>query len=292
MLQELLHYGFPGDPRTALDEFEVLLRRYSPLSGEDVSESLKVALVQKGITDDALKTHLVLHASRLSTFQLLREEVRSVLITRQALGQGPTPMDIGALDVKGKGKAKGKGKGKNKDKGKANDKPDAVMTCNYCGKVGHRKADCWGWQAAQKEKEKEKPATKKEATPKKTAKKEVAAVNVGSLEVGPLSACASDSWILSVEVAEVNESWTARNEDWVMVDSGAGVSAFPFDYAPECEVSTGSVKLPLVGAGGDRIEHIGQKTVGYATRDGANVERDCVRGREGATASALSGQPG
>ena len=176
-------------------------------------------------------------------------------------------MDIGALYVKGKGK----GKGKNKDKGKAKDKPDAEMTCYCCGKVGHRKADCWGWQAAQKEKEKEKPATKKEATLKKTAK-EVAAVDVGSLEVGPLSACARDSWILSVEVAEVNESWTARNEGWVMVDSGAGVSACPVGYAPECEVSSGSVKLPLVGAGGGRIEHIGQKTVGYATRDGANVE--------------------
>ena len=140
LLQELLHYEFPGDPRTALDEFEVLLRRYSALSGEDVSESFKVALVQKGITDDALKTHLVLHASRLSNFQLVRQEVRSVLITRQALGQGPMPMDIGALDVKGKGKAKGKGKGKNKDKGKAKEKPDAEMTCYYCGKVGHR--DC------------------------------------------------------------------------------------------------------------------------------------------------------
>ena len=167
MLQELIHYGFPGDPRTALDEFEVLLRRYSALSREDVSEGLKVALVQKGITDDALKTHLVLHASRLSTFQL----VRSVLITREVLGQGPMPMDIGALDLKGKGKAKGKGKGKNKDKGKAKDKPDAEMTCCYCGKVGHRKADCWGWQAAQKEKEKakekEKPAARKEAAPRR-----------------------------------------------------------------------------------------------------------------------------
>ena len=30
--------------------------------------------------------------------------------------------------------------------------------------------------------------------------------------------------------------------------------------------------LSFVGAGGDSIEHIGQKTVGYATRDGANVE--------------------
>ena len=57
-----------------------------------------------------------------------------------------------------------------------------------------------------------------------------------------------------------------------MVDSGAGVSACPVDYAPECEVSSGSVELPLVGAGGGHIEHIGQKKVGYATRDGANVE--------------------
>ena len=47
LLQELFHYGFLGEPRTALDEFEVFLRRYSALSGEDVSESLKVALVQK-----------------------------------------------------------------------------------------------------------------------------------------------------------------------------------------------------------------------------------------------------
>ena len=190
LLQELLHHGFHGDPRTALDEFKVLLRRYSALSGVDVSESLKVALVQKGVTDDTLKTHLVLHASRLSTFQMVREEVRSVLITRQALGQGPVPMDIGALDAKGKGKGKGKSKGKNKDKGKAKDKPDAELTCFCCGKLGHRKAACWGWQAAQKEKEKEKSAAKNGDTPKKGAKKEVAAVDVGSLEVGPLSVCA------------------------------------------------------------------------------------------------------
>ena len=55
----------------------------------------------------------------------------------------------------------------------------------------------------------------------------------------------------------------------MMVDSAAGASACPVDYAPECEVKPGSVKLHLVGAGGDSIEHIGQKTI---TRDGANVE--------------------
>ena len=113
--RKVLHFGFLGDPRAAFGKFEVLLRRYSALSGEDVSEALTVALVLEGITDDALKTHLVLHASRVSNFQLVREEVRSVLIMRQTLGQGPVPMDIGALDSKagkaGKGQEQGQGKG-------------------------------------------------------------------------------------------------------------------------------------------------------------------------------------
>ena len=92
------------------------------------------------------------------------------------------------------------------------------------------------------------------------------AVDVGSLEVGPLSANASESWILSVEVAEVDEAWSTHNEDCAMVDSGAGVSACPVDNAGECEVKPCSVKLRLVDAEGDRMEHIGQKTVGYASR--------------------------
>ena len=66
--------------------------------------------MQEGITDDALKTHLFTYASRLSNFQQVREEVRSVLITRQALCQGPVPMDIGALGAKGSQLYKGKGR--------------------------------------------------------------------------------------------------------------------------------------------------------------------------------------
>ena len=91
LLQELLHYGYPGHQRAALDEFEVLLRRFCALPGEDVSESLKLTLVQKRNTDDALKTHLEFHASRFSNFQLVYGEIRSVLIvlmTGHALGLG------------------------------------------------------------------------------------------------------------------------------------------------------------------------------------------------------------
>ena len=52
----------------------------------------------------------------------------------------------------------------------------------------------------------------------------------------------------------------------------AGVSACPVDYELECEVKPRTAKFPLVGAGGDRTEHVGQKTVGHGTREGANVE--------------------
>ena len=41
LLQEVLRYGFPGDPRTASAAFEVLLRQCSTLSGEDVSETFE-----------------------------------------------------------------------------------------------------------------------------------------------------------------------------------------------------------------------------------------------------------
>ena len=86
-------------------------------------------------------------------------------------------------------------------------------------------------------------------------------MDIGALDAEGEGNGKGDSWILSIDVAEIDESWTTHNEDWV--DSGASVSACPIDYAPECVVKRGSVKLPLIGAGGDRIEHIGQKTVGH-----------------------------
>ena len=94
---------------------------------------------------------------------------------------------------------------------------DKEVTCYYCSKMGHRKADCWSWRAEkekdkEKEKEKEKQTEKKGAAPKKGVKKEVAAVEVGSLEVGPPSASASESWNLSVEVVAIDEARTTHHE--------------------------------------------------------------------------------
>ena len=62
----------------------------------------------------------------------------------------------------------------------------------------------------------------------------------------------------SCRLAEIYFLWSTHNEDWVMAYSVAGVSACPVNYAPECEVARGSARLPLVGAGGDCIEHVGR----------------------------------
>ena len=147
LLLEVLAQAFKGDVRGTLDEFEVKTRRYERTSGEILSDRVKIAVVQKGIEDEDLRRHMLMHASRLSTYLLVREEIRSIIMAREP-PNGPTPMDVSAV-YKGKGK-KGKGK-KGKSKGKSDDKDkekdpaatsDVEMICYYCHRKGHRKRDC------------------------------------------------------------------------------------------------------------------------------------------------------
>ena len=113
---------------------------------------MKIAVVQTGIGDEDLRRHVLMHASRLSTYPLVREEIRSIIMARETLND-PTPMDVSAVYKGKKGKEKGKGKGKKgkgKSKGKSDDKgkekdpaanPDAEIICYYCHRKGHRKRD-------------------------------------------------------------------------------------------------------------------------------------------------------
>ena len=109
--------------RGSLDEFEVKIRRYERSCNEVLSDRVKIAVVQKGIEDEDLRRHVLMHASRLSTYPLLREEIRSIIMALETLN-GPTPMDVSAI-YKGK-----KGKDKSDDKGKEKDpaaNPDAEI---------------------------------------------------------------------------------------------------------------------------------------------------------------------
>ena len=63
-----------------LDEFEVKIRRYERSCNEVLSDRVKIAVVQKGIEDEDLRRHVLMHASRLSTYPLVREEIRSIIM--------------------------------------------------------------------------------------------------------------------------------------------------------------------------------------------------------------------
>ena len=102
------------EPATAGRETSLLLEVLAQ------SDRVKIAVVQKGIEDEDLRRHVLMHASRLSTYPLVREEIRSIIMVRETLN-GPTPMDDSAVYKGKKGKEKGKGKGKGK-KGKGKGK--------------------------------------------------------------------------------------------------------------------------------------------------------------------------
>ena len=142
LLLEVLAQTFKGDVRGSLDEFEVKIRRYERSCNEVLSDRVKIAVVQKGIEDEDLRRHVLMHASRLSTYPLVREEIRSIIMARETLN-GPTPMDVSAIykGKKGKGKSKGKNDGKGKEKDPAAN-PDAETICFCCHRRGHRKRHC------------------------------------------------------------------------------------------------------------------------------------------------------
>ena len=104
-----------------------------------MSESLKVAILQRNVPDDQLRNHLILNAGKISTWEAAKAEVKLVLTTRRAVEEaapGPTPMDVGALGVKGPKGTKGGGKGKGK-KGKGKKGKDTSGKGRYFQGSGH-----------------------------------------------------------------------------------------------------------------------------------------------------------
>ena len=250
LLLEVLAQTFKGDVRGSLDEFEVKIRRYERSCNEVLSDRVKIAVVQKGIEDEDLRRHVLMHASRLSTYPLVREEIRSIIMARETLN-GPTPMDVSAVYKGKKGKEKGKGKGKKgkgKSKGKSDDKgkekdpaanPDAEIICYYCHRKGHRKRDCRAF-----EKDSKKGVNAVDQAPGLTPGADAAPSGTPSR----VSMIELDDWILAVNVEEHEK--VVGSIERVMVDSGAAVSVCPLGYAPEIPMTNHSRRATLRTATG------------------------------------------
>ena len=93
LLNEVLAQTFKGDVRGSLDEFEVKIRRYEGSCKEVLSDRLKIAVARKVLKMMTFGRHLLMHACRLSTYPLVREMLRSIIMARDTL-TGPAPKTL------------------------------------------------------------------------------------------------------------------------------------------------------------------------------------------------------
>ncbi|CAK0873283.1 unnamed protein product, partial [Prorocentrum cordatum] len=219
LLQELIAFQFPEDNIVGmLADFDFKVTKYESQSHERIGDRIKMAILQRGIQDEALRAHLVHNASRLVTWELMRNEVHMVISTRSAIAAvpPPVPMDTSAVEKarreaasKGKGKKGKDGKGR---KGKGSDnstdqksqaaKDRAEKRCFHCHKTGHVKSECRKFLAEQKKK-KGTNAVEQESKPTGAPP---AASAAGS--AAPVMAIATESgaeplWCLAIELGEL-----------------------------------------------------------------------------------------
>ena len=163
MLQALTNPGRSSyeNLQGALERWKALRSRYDRKKDQlGVREALPDSLAMNALerlVPKELETHLMLNYSRLRTFDEMEREIVTFMeartgskmnissnFSKPAAGSsnnGAAPMDIDALvktvsgniaSLVGSG-AVGKGKGKGSNK----------ITCNNCGKPGHKQRDCW-----------------------------------------------------------------------------------------------------------------------------------------------------
>ena len=159
-LSAILATKFGSDIEAELESFDKVVRRYEMESGKTIDDEMLLGIVIHGLQDQATRDHLIMNASRLTTYDTVRTELLEMARTNRVLQQMPVPMDISAARYKGKGKGKKgdtkgkdpKGKGKSEDKGRKGksskgktqktENPHKDKECRYCHKMGHIKSEC------------------------------------------------------------------------------------------------------------------------------------------------------
>ncbi|CAK0857324.1 unnamed protein product [Prorocentrum cordatum] len=139
----------PGTAKTVeqaskmLEQWEAQIRDYESKRKKVVNEELKCAVLTEMMPKE-VRLHLQLNARTLTDYTTIRQEVLSFLEARKShTSDGSVPMDVDALQRKGKDKS-GKGKdskGKGKDTDNSHSKKN--VTCWNCGKTGHTSSECW-----------------------------------------------------------------------------------------------------------------------------------------------------
>ena len=144
-----------------LETWESLVLKYETDSGEMLSDTVKAAVLLKGLTSK-LQEVVRMSGTSVSDYDAMvsaltryvragqRFDVTGSLVSGSR-AHHDDPMDIGFVKGKGKGKGKSsnaKGSGSKGSKGKGSGKQDRsqtpeTRTCHKCGRVGHLAKHCY-----------------------------------------------------------------------------------------------------------------------------------------------------
>ena len=247
--------------QASLEGFEKDIREFQNQTGHEVPDFILGGILVNGVQDPALKDHLVMHSARLDNYAKLRAEVWEIARAKSMLVGDP--MEVDALRKgKGKGKDNDKGKGKGKwqqgEKGKGKYKGKKEVECFYCGRLGHKKTDC-------RKRQVDLAKAKAEGRPHTAGAgriHELAEDGQGQVVTQVAGLMAEDRvylWVLG------DDPWTRVKDvplhGLVLLDSGAAVNACPKNFGSKFGFDAVEKQLNLTAANGQKVEHLGRRTV-------------------------------
>ena len=116
MLLGILSGRFKGDAHNDIESWERDIRSFEKQTNFEIPDFVKAGILINGLQEEPLRRHMVLHTSRLDTYEKLRLEVTEIARAK-IMAVNPVPMEVDSLRFKGKGKGKTKD---HKEKGKPN----------------------------------------------------------------------------------------------------------------------------------------------------------------------------
>ena len=116
MLLGILNGRFKGDAQNDIESWERDNRSFEKQTSLKIPDFVKAGILINGLQEEPLRRHMVLHTSRLDTYEKLRLEVTEIARAK-IMAVNSVPMEVDSLRFKGKGKWKSKD---HKEKGKPN----------------------------------------------------------------------------------------------------------------------------------------------------------------------------
>ena len=266
--QAYLNFTFnkDEDPRKGIDRLETQIRQYQAATKKIVDDDTRTGVLLKALAAGSelqkkLGDHLVLNAYRVDNFIEMKREIQEYLGVKQWLAPG------GSAEVLAVGKAGGKASQKGQVKGEV--KIKFLGDCYFCGKPGHKKADCWwnperkappgtgkgkmkegkgkgrgkgkGKGKDSKEGEKDGKGGEDRDQGKKRPRVDVAAIEKQMRELSLSIGALRDQDCGSVELCQVSEAkevgmvhtLTTMNHVTMGLDSGAEVTVWPPELFPQ-----------------------------------------------------------